>query len=118
MSPQLINKVLNQSWFVSSQMKGIRRSKTVLETTKALQVLHCIQNAAAKFIRVMNHGHHKSMLCIIIYCLVLSLNCANVSCDLEPHAVDNYDDDAAIGAVAKPHAAVSVSHNQILKLRN
>lgn len=107
MSPQLINKVLNQNWFVSSQMKEIRRSTTVFEATKALQFLHCIENAAAKFIRVMNHGHHKSMLCIIIYCLVLGLNCVNVSCDLEPHAVNNdFNDDDDLAA--NPHAPVSI----------
>lgn len=88
-------------------MKEIRRSTTVFEATKALQFLHCIENAAAKFIRVMNHGHHKSMLCIIIYCLVLGLNCANVSCDLEPHAVNNdFNDDDDLAA--NPHAPVSI----------
>lgn len=110
MSPQLINKVLNQNWFVATQMKEIRRSATVLETTKAIEVFHCIENAAAKFIRTMNHRHHRTMLCFIIYCLVLSLNCVNyVNCDIEPHPVNNQfpdDDDAVIGAAA-PRIPVS-----------
>ncbi|XP_031641239.1 transmembrane protein 165 [Contarinia nasturtii] len=101
MSPQLINKVLNQNWFVSTQMKEIRRSATVLETTKAFQVLHCIENAAAKFIRTMNHRHHRTMLCVIVYCLVLSLNSIKyVNCDIEPHPVDNgFNDDDDVAAV-------------------
>lgn len=93
MSPQLINKVLNQNWFVSTQMKEIRRSAITLETTRALEVFHCIENAAAKFIRTMNHRHHRTMLCFIVYCLVLSLNCVNyVNCDIEPHADNNVFD--------------------------
>lgn len=99
MSPQLINKVLNQNWFVSTQMKEIRRSSVAVETSNALQVLHCIENAAAKFIRIMNHHHHRTMLCFIIYCLVLSLNCVNfVSCDIEPHPDSNQfrDDDGPV----------------------
>ncbi|XP_055318269.1 transmembrane protein 165 [Sitodiplosis mosellana] len=103
MSPQLINKVLNQNWFVSTQMKEMRRSATVLETTSALQVFHCIENAAAKFIRTMNHRHHRMMLCVIVYCLVLSLNSIKyVNCDIEPHPVNNQfgDDDDAIGVGA------------------
>lgn len=97
MSPQLVNKVLNQNWFVSAQMKEIRRSTMAVETTSALHVLHCIENAAAKFIRIMNHHHHhRTMLCLIIYCLVLSLNCVNyVNCDIEPHPDNKHfsDDD-------------------------
>lgn len=108
MSPQLINKVLNQNWFVSTQMKEIRRSVTVLETTKALDVLHCIENAAAKFIRTMNHRHHRTMICFIVYCLVLSLNCVNyVNCDIEPHPVPD-DDDGMLG-VDPPRAPVSLN---------
>lgn len=66
-----------------------------VETASALHVLHCIENAAAKFIRTMNHRHHRTMLCFIIYCLVLSLNCVNyVNCDIEPHPDNNqYRDD-------------------------
>lgn len=97
MSPQLINKVLDQNWFVSTHMKGIRRSSTVLETTKALQVLHGLEHAAAKFIRTISH---RSTLCVIVYFLVLSLNCVTyVNCDIEPRPVNNNfnsDDDDAL----------------------
>lgn len=108
MSPQLINKVLNQNWFVASQMKEIRRSAVVLETSKALEVLHCIENAAAKFIRTMNHRHHRTMLCGIVYCLVLSLNCVKyVNCDIEPHDVNQIvDDDDAVVKVS-PSSIIS-----------
>lgn len=106
MSPQLINKVLNQNWFVSTQMKEIRRSQMSVQTTNALQVLHCIENAAAKFIRIMNHHHHRTMLCFIIYCLVLSLNCVDyANCDIEPHPDNNQfrDGDGPVSSNALPN---------------
>lgn len=113
MSPQLINKVLNQNWFVSTQMKEIRRSNMAVETTNALQVLHCIENAAAKFIRIMNHHHHRTMLCFIIYCLVLSLNCVNyVNCDIEPHPDNKQfsdDDDGAVSSNAFNRIQIKVA---------
>lgn len=113
MSPQLINKVLNQNWFMSTQMKEMRRSAKVLETTSALQVFHCIENAAAKFIRTMNHRHHRTLLCIIVYCLVHSLNSVKyVNCDIEPHPVNQFsDDDDSIGVgAAVPHIPVSLNN--------
>lgn len=110
MSPQLINKVLNQNWFVSTQMKEIRRSAITLETTKAFEVLHCIENAAAKFIRTMNHRHHRTMLYFIVYCLVLSLNCVNyVNCDIEPRA-DNNVFDSDDDPVSENHRDMHLFH--------
>lgn len=102
MSPQILNKVLNQNWFVAAQMKEIRRSTIVFEPSNAIKVLHGFENAAAKFIRTMGH-HHKSMLHIVVYCLLLSLNCVKyVNCDIEPRPINNQfnDDDAAVGIAA------------------
>lgn len=103
MSPQLIHKILNQNWFVSTQMKEIGRSSMVFEPAKALKVLCGIEHAAAKFIRMMSH-HHIKTLCILIYCLVLTSNCVKyVNCDIEPRPIINQfnDDDAAAGVAAR-----------------
>lgn len=98
MSPQLIRKVLNQNWFVSAHIKEISRSGSVLEASKALDVLNGLQNAAAKFIRKVSH--HQQLLIFIVYCLLLSNHCIRyVNCDIEPQPVANNfnddDDDAA-----------------------
>lgn len=111
MSPHLINTMLNHSWFVSTQMKEIRRFAVVLQTTNALQVLNCIENAAAKFIRTISHRQHRTIVRIIVYCLVLSMNCTKyVNCDIEPHPVHPFsDNDDAINAIAG-HAPVNISY--------
>lgn len=118
MSPQVIGKVLVQDWFVATQMKEMRRSLTAtahaFTPSNALRVLHCMENAAAKFIRVMS-THHKSMLCIMMYCIVLSLNGVSfVSCDLVPNPDKNrFTDDEQIGANILP-----VSHCLPLRSSN
>lgn len=107
MSPQVIGKVLEQDWFVATQMKEMRRSHTAtahaFTPSNALRVLHCMEMAAAKFIRVMG-THHMRMLCIMMYCIVLSLNCVSfVSCDLAPNPDKNrFTDDEQIGANILP----------------
>lgn len=106
MSPQLLNKVLNQNWFVSSKMKEIRRSARVFESSNVLKVLHGMENAAAKFIRTMNQ-HNKNITYIAIYCIVLISTCVRyVNCDIEPRPVNNelIDDD---GVRADVHVPVS-----------
>lgn len=107
MSPQLIGKVLEHNWFVATQMKGIRRSQSpatdTFQSSNALRVLHGIENAAAKFIRAMSL-HQKSWLCIIIYCIVISLNLISfASCDIAQSAGKNrFTDDEQIGANILP----------------
>lgn len=106
MSPQLINKVLNQNWFVSSKMKEIRRSALVFQPSNVLKVLHGMENAAAKFIRTMNQ-HHKIITYIAIYGLVLISTCVEfVNCDIEPRPMNNQliEDD---GDGADAHVPVS-----------
>lgn len=108
MSPQLINKVLNQNWFVSSKMKEICRSVLVFEPSNVLKVLHGIKNSAAKFIRSMNQ-HHKNITYIAIYCyciVLVSTFVRYVNCDIEPRPVNNQliEDD---GVGAKAHVPVS-----------
>lgn len=101
MSPQLIKKMLDQNWFVSTHMKGIRRSSKVLETSKALQVLNGLEHAAAKFIRTISH---RSTICVIAFFLVLGLSCVTyVSCDIEPSFINknfNSDDNALLTNVS------------------
>lgn len=97
MSPQLIHKVLNQNWFVASHVKEMARSVSVFEASRVLEMLSGLQNAAAKFIR--KTSHHKSLLLLIIYCLILSHNCINfVNCDIEPQPMNNISDDDDDGA--------------------
>lgn len=68
------------------------RSATVFEASRALEVLSGLQNAAAKFIR--KTSHQKSLLFIIIYCLIISNNCIKyVNCDIEPQPMNNISDD-------------------------
>lgn len=86
-------------------MKQMARSATIFEMDKALQVLNGLQNAAAKFIR--KSSHHKSLLLLIIYCLILSNNCVKyVNCDIEPQPMNNIsddDDDAATKQLVSEH---------------
>lgn len=97
MSPQLIRKVLIQDWFVASHLKEMARSVSAYEASRFLEILHGLQNAAAKFIR--KTSHHKSLLLLIIYCLILSNNCINyVNCDIEPQPMNNISDDDDDGA--------------------
>lgn len=115
MSPQLIGKVLEQDWFVATQMKGIRRTHSstadAFKPSNALRVLYGIENAAAKFIRAMSL-HHASMMCILMYCIVLSLNFVSfASCDIAPNAVKNqFTDDEQIGANILPVSNALVAH--------
>lgn len=94
-------------------MKEIRRSHTAtahaFTPSYALRVLHCMENAAAKFIRVMG-AQHKNMLCATMYCIVLSLSYISfVSCDIAPNAEKNrFTDDEQIGANILPVSAVCV----------
>lgn len=97
MSPQLIHNVLNQNWFVASHVKEMSRSVSVFEANRVLEMFNALQNAAAKFIRKISH--HKSLLLLIIYCLILSNNCINfVNCDIEPQPMNNISDDDDDGA--------------------
>lgn len=94
MSPQLIEKMLNQNWFLSSQMKEMSRTNSpVFELDRMFKLLNGLKNAAAKFIRRTCHNN-KHLLTILIYCLIICNNCIKLANgDDQPHAADEDDDE-------------------------
>lgn len=94
MSPQLINKMLHQNWFLSSQVKELgRMDRTVFNQCRALEFCYGLQNAAAKHIRRFNH-HHRNSLIFVIYFVIISNICIKyVCCDIEPQPPINLIDD-------------------------
>lgn len=85
--------MLHQDWFLSAQLKGMGVANgSVFGENRAFEIMHCIHNAAAKFIR--RFSHNKNLLIFLIYCIIISNNCVKyVSCDIEPQPMNNMIDD-------------------------